>query len=124
VKRNEKGFSLVEVLVAVTVLGVGIVALVGASALTTRMIGRGKSNTRVAQVATSRLEWLRLQAYSTSPNCTSGNFASGGPVTTDGVTESWTVSNAGTLREVRINFSYKTVRGSRTDSLVTRIECF
>ncbi len=124
-KRNEAGFSLVEVLVAVTVLGVGIVALVGSSALVTRMIGRGKTNTKAAQVATSRLEWLRLRAYSTSPLCTHAQFANGGPVTTDGITESWLVDNAaaGPLRKVRVNFSYKTVRGIRSDSLVTRIEC-
>jgi len=126
VNRDEAGFSLVEVLVAVTILGVGVVALAGASALTTRMIGRGKTDTRSTQVATSRLEWLRLQAYSTSPRCTSGNFANGGPVTTpEGVTESWTVDGpgVGALRKVRVNVSYRTVRGTRTDSLVTRIEC-
>jgi prepilin-type N-terminal cleavage/methylation domain-containing protein len=126
VKRDNAGFSLVEVLVAVTVLGVGVVALAGASALTTRMIGRGRTDTRAAQVATSRLEWLRLQAYSTDPRCTVGNFASGGPVTTpEGVTESWTVDGpgVGTLRKVRVNVSYRAVRGTRTDSLVTRIEC-
>jgi prepilin-type N-terminal cleavage/methylation domain-containing protein len=126
VKRDEGGFSLVEVLVAVTILGVGVVALAGASALTTRMIGRGKTDTRATQVATSRVEWLRLWAYSTDPRCTSGNFGNGGPVTNaEGVTESWTVEGPGVgpVRRVRVNVSYRTVRGTRTDSIVTRIEC-
>ena len=125
-KRQDAGFSLVEVLVAVTILGVGVVALAGASATVTRMIGRGKTDTRSTQVATSRLEWLRLQAYSTDPHCTAGGFASGGPVVTNGVTESWTVDGAaaGPLRKVRVNVSYRTARtGVKSDSLVTRIEC-
>ncbi|MBA3344628.1 MAG: prepilin-type N-terminal cleavage/methylation domain-containing protein, partial [Gemmatimonadales bacterium] len=41
-KRAPAGFTLVEVLVAVVVLGVGIVALAGASAMATRMIGQGQ----------------------------------------------------------------------------------
>jgi prepilin-type N-terminal cleavage/methylation domain-containing protein len=123
VKRSTAGFSLVEVLVAVVVLGVGIVALVGSSAMVTRMIGRGKIETRVAQTASRRIEALRLAAYSTSPRCTAGAFASGGPVTTNGVTESWVVPAAGKVRSVQVNVSYRTVQGPRTASLQTRIEC-
>ena len=48
-KQSSAGFSLVEVLVAIVVLGIGIVAMVGSSAMVTRMIGRGKVETRAAQ---------------------------------------------------------------------------
>jgi prepilin-type N-terminal cleavage/methylation domain-containing protein len=122
-KRSSAGFSLVEVLVAIVVLGVGIVALVGSSAMVTRMIGRGKVETRAAQVASRRLETLRLAAYSTSPRCTAAGFASGGPVTTSNVTESWVVPAVGKVRSVQVNVTYRTVQGSRTASLQTRIEC-
>jgi prepilin-type N-terminal cleavage/methylation domain-containing protein len=122
-KQSSAGFSLVEVLVAIVVLGIGIVAMVGSSAMVTRMIGRGKVETRVAQVASRRLETLRLAAYSTSPRCTGAGFAGGGPVTTSNVTESWVVSAAGKVRSVQVNVTYRTVQGSRTASLQTRIEC-
>jgi prepilin-type N-terminal cleavage/methylation domain-containing protein len=122
-KRSSAGFTLVEVLVAVVVLGIGIVALVGSSAMVTRMIGRGKVETRVAQVASRRLETLRLAAYSTTPRCTAAGFANGGPVNTSGVTESWVVPAAGKVRSVQVNVNYRTVQGARTASLQTRIEC-
>ena len=122
-KRSASGFTLAEVLVAIVVLGIGIVALVGSSAMVTRMIGRGKVETRAAQTASRRIEKLRLAAYSTTPRCTAASFANGGPVTTNGVTESWTVPVAGKVRSVQVNVTYRTVRGARTASLQTRIEC-
>jgi Tfp pilus assembly protein PilV len=111
------------VLVAIVVLGVGIVALVGSSAMVTRMIGRGKVETRAAQVASRRIETLRLAAYSTSPRCTAAGFISGGPATTSNVTESWVVPTVGKVRSVQVNVTYRTVQGTRTASLQTRIEC-
>lgn len=122
--RSQSGFSLVEVLVAVMILGVGVTALVGSSSMTTRMIGRGKSETQVAGIASRRLETLRAAAHSTSPRCsTAAGFASGGPVTAGGVTESWVVPPTGRVRTVQVNVTYRTARGPRTASLQTRIEC-
>lgn len=121
-KRPQGGFTLVEVLVAVVVLGVGVTALVGSSAMVTRMVGRGLMATRAAQRASSRLETMRRIAYSTSPRCTSGSFASGGPATTQGVTESWQLTGTNP-RTVTVTVSYKTARGTRTDVVTTLIEC-
>jgi prepilin-type N-terminal cleavage/methylation domain-containing protein len=122
-QRSQSGFTLVEVLIAVVVIGIGIIALAGGSSLVTRMIGRGKVETRAAQVASRRMETLRLAAASSSPRCTSTAFASGGPAVHDGVAESWMVSPAGRVRLVRITVSYLTVRGPRTAELQTGIEC-
>ncbi len=122
-KRASAGFSLIEVLVAVVVLGVGLVALVGSSAMVTRMIGRGKITTRAAQVASSRLEKLRVAAFSTTPRCTSASFATGGPLTAAGITESWTVSTGSSLRTVQVTVSYRTSNGTRSNLLQTRIRC-
>jgi type IV pilus assembly protein PilV len=122
VRRSESGFTLVEVLVAVVVLGVGITALVGSSVMVTRMIGRGQMETRAAQLASKRLETLRRIANSTSPRCTAGAFANGGPITSQGVTESWQLTGA-TPRTVSVTVSYMTARGTHTDVLTTRIWC-
>ncbi|HET6345602.1 MAG TPA: prepilin-type N-terminal cleavage/methylation domain-containing protein, partial [Myxococcota bacterium] len=83
-RQARAGFTLVEVLVAVVVLGIGVLALVGSSAMVTRMIGRGQMGTRAAQVASKRLDSLRIVAYATTPRCTL--LASGGPVTSQRVT--------------------------------------
>jgi prepilin-type N-terminal cleavage/methylation domain-containing protein len=123
VKHSESGFTLVEVVVAMVVLSVGIIAMAGSTAMVTRMIGRGKVETRAAQAASRRLEILRLAANSTTPHCTAGTFASGGPVTANGLIESWTVPVAGRVRSVQVNITYPTARGARTANLQTRIEC-
>jgi prepilin-type N-terminal cleavage/methylation domain-containing protein len=121
--RSDSGFTLVEVLVAMVVLSVGIIAMAGSTAMVTRMIGRGKVETRVAQAAARRIEMLRLAANSTTPRCTAGTFASGGPVTTNGLTEQWSVPIIGKVRSVQVNVTYRTARGSRTANLQSRIEC-
>jgi hypothetical protein len=97
------------------------VAMAGSSAAVTRMIGRGKVDTRAAQVATRQAEVLRLTAYSTTPRCTA--LANGGPAPVDHVTLSWTVAVTGTGRTVNVSASYRTARGMRTQVLTTYIEC-
>jgi prepilin-type N-terminal cleavage/methylation domain-containing protein len=125
VKRTSAGFTLVEVLVAVVVLAIGIIAMAGSAGMVTRMIGRGKMATRAGQAATRKMEQLRLAAYSTSPRCTAAGFASGGPeVTTQAVTRSWVVPAFGKVRNVLVVVSFKTTRGgAHTDTLNTVIEC-
>jgi prepilin-type N-terminal cleavage/methylation domain-containing protein len=123
-KRATAGFTLVEVLVAVVVLGIGIIAMAGTSGMVARMIGRGKMATRAGQAATRKVEELRLAAYSTSPRCTAGAFASGGPVVANGVTTSWVVGASAKARSVQVTVSFKTTRGgTHTDVLNTLIEC-
>jgi prepilin-type N-terminal cleavage/methylation domain-containing protein len=117
------GFTLVEVLVAIVVLSVGILALTGSSAVINRMIGRGKVETHAALLAARRVEHLRLAAASTLPRCTSSEFASGGPVWEDGLQQTWTVTPVGSSRRVRVTVSYLTVRGRRSAVLETSIPC-
>lgn len=122
-KHSRLAFTLIEVLVAVLVLGVGIIALVGTSAGVTRMIGRGKIETRAAQAASSRMETLRLAAYATSPRCSNPGFASGGPVLSGGMTELWVVPPTGKVRKVRVTVTYLTTRGAREAVLETALTC-
>jgi prepilin-type N-terminal cleavage/methylation domain-containing protein len=122
-KHCRSGFTLVEALVAVVVVGIGILALMSASASVTRMIGRGKMETRAALAASQRMEVLRSVAGATSPRCANPAFSSGGPVMVGGVAEKWEVASNGKVRPVRVTVTYLTVRGLRTASLETRITC-
>ena len=123
-KRATAGFTLVEVLVSVVVLGIGIIAMAGTSGMVARMIGRGKMSTRAGQAVTRKVEELRLAAYSTTPHCSAGAFASGGPVVANGVTTTWVVGASGKARSVQVTVSFKTTRGgTHTDVLNTLIEC-
>lgn len=121
--RSERGgFTLIEVIIAIVVLAVGVMALLGSSAMVTRMIGAGKHSTQAVEVATRRLENLRRIAYSTTPRCTDGNFASG-TATGPGYTEAWTVQANGVARTVADTVTYTTTRGSSVIGLETRILC-
>jgi len=122
VSRSRSGFTLVEVLIAVTVLSVGIIALAGNAAMATRMIGRGKSDTQAAQLATLKVDSLRARAYATDPRCTA---LVNGTSTASAVTLSWTVTvpASGIGRNVSVSASYQTPRGAHTEVLTTYIEC-
>ena len=121
--KTTVGFTLIEVMVALIVLGVGILALSGSSAMFNRMIGRGRVETHAALLAARRMEKLRMAAAATTPRCTSPSFASGGPLWEDGLRQSWTVDPSGSVRKVRVSVSYLTIRGSRAAVLETGIPC-
>jgi prepilin-type N-terminal cleavage/methylation domain-containing protein len=56
----KRGFTIVEVLVAIVVLTVGLLGLVTTAALTTRMIARGQRSSMAATFAAQRMERLRV----------------------------------------------------------------
>jgi prepilin-type N-terminal cleavage/methylation domain-containing protein len=121
--RSEQGFTLVEVMLAVIVLSVGVMALVGSSALATRMIGRGKTSSQVAQVANARAELLRAYAAQ-APGCTNANLQSNS-ATTAGVAEQWTLQGSAgdPTRDVRMIFTYNIARGVRSDTSTITLYC-
>ncbi len=73
------GFTLVELMVAVLVLSVGLLALVATSAVATRMLAEGRRASRVAALAAQRMAMLSCTAV--------GGAAADGPYTV-----TWTVS--------------------------------
>lgn len=123
-RRSEQGFTIIEIMLAVIVLSVGVMALVGSSALATRMIGRGSVSTRVTQVANARAELLRAYAAQTSPGCTNANVVNGNAVT-NGITEAWSLGgNPGDFtRDVTMTFTYQVPRGTRSDVMVITLYC-
>jgi len=121
--REERGFTLVEVLLAVVLLSIGVMALVGSSAMVTRMIGKGQQYTFVSQRARDRFERLRQLASGTSPKCTAAAFKTDSVPATYGITERWTVPANGTERLVTVYLTYGTVKGTRADTVSATILC-
>jgi Tfp pilus assembly protein PilV len=121
--ESRAAFTVVEAVIALVVLSVGILALVGSAALTSRMIGWGRQSTRAGQVAAGRIERLRQVAFSTVPACTAAEWRSDSAVG-PGVTESWQILDpAGPARRVRIILRTRRTTASSTDTVVTGVLC-
>lgn len=117
------GFTLVEVMVAIVILAIGLLALGGATANVSKMAGFGKWTTVASQVATRRLENIRQIAYSTTPPCTSTALIGGGPIAAGSVTEAWRITGTGQTRLVTIVVTYPRSGRQVSDSVVTVLRC-
>jgi prepilin-type N-terminal cleavage/methylation domain-containing protein len=120
VNSNTRGFTLIEIVIAIVILSVGVLGMAGTAGLVSRMIGQGKRNTQAGAVTMQRMELLRQSALSTTPHCTA---LAGGTSTANAMTETWTVTGAGASRRVQIIVTYRTTRGTRADTVKTVVLC-
>jgi prepilin-type N-terminal cleavage/methylation domain-containing protein len=97
VSGRRDGFTLIEVLVAIGILSVGILALLQTASTITIMLRDGRLRTMASAVAASRIDNLRLLAATTTPTCTA---VSGGSASSPQGTEAWTITGAGRSRTV------------------------
>lgn len=123
--RKPSGFTIVELLVALTVLGVGLLALAAGMGSVTTTLHGSRISTEAVQLATRRMDRLRAAARSTPAPCTASTFtSSAAAITNAGVTTTWVVPATGTLRRVLVIASYRLGRGRvRVDTLATTISC-
>ncbi len=119
---NQRGFSIVEVLVAIIILTIGLLALAQSSGAVTTMIGRGKQDTQAALAAQQQLERLRQVATTTTPKCTSlSSGTATGPA--PGTTTVWTVAGTGNSRDVTVTVTYRVSRGTRSETVRAVLGC-
>jgi prepilin-type N-terminal cleavage/methylation domain-containing protein len=90
---HRHGHSLLEVLVALTILSLGLLAQAGAITLIVRLVDRGHRADRAATIAVTRLEELRLAAAGGLPPCQGGSVA--GTQQHLHIHESWTGARTG-----------------------------
>jgi prepilin-type N-terminal cleavage/methylation domain-containing protein len=110
--RAERGFTIVEVLVAIMILSVGLMGLVTTAGLVTRMIAQGHRYTEASALANERIEVLRSQ----------GCPAAGtGSETRGAYTIGWRVVQLAqpSGRGLVVSVQSPTSRGTRTDSFET-----
>jgi len=120
--KTERGFTIVEVIIAIIVLTVGLLGLVTTSALVTRMIARGQRSANGATFASKRLELLRVTGCKSQAAGKDTLYTQSGTavatnswVFTDATNKHWTILD--TLR-------YQTSMGAwRTDILETQVSC-
>ncbi|HEV8265219.1 MAG TPA: prepilin-type N-terminal cleavage/methylation domain-containing protein [Gemmatimonadales bacterium] len=122
-RRDQGGFTIVEVLIAILVLTVGLLGLVTTSALVTRMIARGQRSAEAAAFAARRLERLRPAA------CITAQRVAGSDTLYRGSTwvaiNTWTFTDIGNNSyRLRIVTTAKTVQNrTRTEATETTIPC-
>jgi len=120
---NRSGFTVAEVIVAVAVLSVGLLALAGSTALTSRMVGWGQRDTRVGQAAAARVERLRQVAFSTVPPCSAPEWRSDSAVGS-GLSESWEIlDDPGPVGRVRIVLRSRRPGSTSSDTVLTAVLC-
>jgi Tfp pilus assembly protein PilV len=121
--KNNKGFTIIEIIIAIIVLTVGVLGMVTTAALVTRMIARGQRSAQASAFAARRLERMRVAA------CVNAQRVDGSDTLYRGSTwvalNNWTFSVAGDQNyRLKIVSTYKTEQNkTRRDSTETTISC-
>ncbi len=111
---NERGFSLIELIVAILILTVGILGLAATAGQVTKMVGWGGRYGASAVVAGGQLEQLRATPCVSLANGTA----------TKGIYSlSWTITASGTLRTMTLTVTYPNGRTTRNDVYETYRSC-
>lgn len=96
--RSRNGFTLVEALVSLVLFEIGILALVGSSAVTARDIGDAHQRSRARAAASVRIERMRLAGC---PAPSAGRNTLPG-----GIVESWRIDAIGAARALSDSVEY------------------
>lgn len=110
-RRRHRGFTLVEMLVALTLLGVGVTAWLGTTTLAVRIAGAAAREAAAHQRSRSRAEQIAGAPCS-------------GVVPGTSATESWSVTPmANGIRLVRVTAQYVDERGDRQALYERAVAC-
>ena len=112
--RARSGFTVVEVMVAMLVLSLGVLAMVGTAALVQRQMGSAQQQSLAAFAAQTRFEQLR------SINCQS---IANGSAATRTVTEAWVKKDTARAVIVTDTVHYTTGYGQRFQIYRTTVSC-
>ena len=122
------GFTIVEVLVAISILTVGVLAMMGTSVAVQRLITRGRRVTQATQLGEQVLDSLRLKANEDLQACT-GLVSNSTGYTRQAVTVKWDIGAltavTGTVssRQVQVYLTYAADRKNLADTLTTVFKC-
>lgn len=126
-RQPRGGSTLVEVVVAIMVLTVGVLALAGTPAALDRLIVRGRRLTQAAQLGEQVLDSLRRQATGELRACSALRPDPVG-YTQQSVRVSWDVgaltsSGGSRVRQVRVILTYAADRRVLADTVSTLLRC-
>lgn len=125
--RARAGFTIPEVLVAICILTVGILAMMGTSAAVQRLITRGRRVTQAVQLGEQVLDSLRLKANEDLQAC-NGLVSNSTGYSRQAVTVAWEVgaktANGNVFeRQVQVFLTYAADRKTLADTITTVFKC-
>ena len=116
--QPRRGVTLVELIVAMTILTVGLMAIVGVSASVARSLGESRSDNLAAIAAESRFEKVAGDA------CSGLTLNTAFTATNRNVSEKWIIQDGGNnTRLVIDSVSWTTRRGTRKLAFQTLLPC-
>lgn len=121
--KSRRGFTIIEIIIAIVVLTVGVLGMVTTAALVTRMIARGQRSASASAFASRRVERMRVAA------CVDAQRVGGADTLYRGsqwvAVNRWTFTDLGNLNYRLKNVStYRTAQNKvRSDSTETTISC-
>jgi len=111
---DTRGFTLIELMVAVTVLAVGVLAVAASAAPLARLVRRGGIRAAAAEAAGAAIETAR------AAGCEAG---AGGAYGGHGLRLSWSLAGSGALREMTVVATYPWGSGAHSDTFVAAVAC-
>lgn len=120
-RRTRRGFTLLEVLLALLVLTTGLLGFAGTLGPISALAGQGRIHSRAAVVLASRVSRLRTELQAGAPGCVLP--AAGSLVHPSGVDESWHSSLSVNIVEFRIVARFRLPRRTAAETLIARLPC-
>lgn len=120
---GERGFTIIEVMIAVVILTVGLLGLTTTSGLVTRMIGRGQRSEVAALLAMQRMERSRPAACIPAQRVNGSETLLRGSQVVARI--AWTFTDAGNQSiRLRVVTDYVvSANRMRTDTMETQVVC-
>ena len=114
-RRPRRGFTLIEMIIAIVVMSIGVMGLAGTATYVATQMGGGKAQTLAATLATKVADSLAARRCSALVN---------GSQTKRDVTVTWTVADSSRTRWVTESVQYQVKRGpTKTMTYTTVIQC-
>ena len=109
-----RGFTLIEMVLAIFVFSIGALGLAATTAVITRSLAWSAIRERARRVAEGRIESLRALSC---------GLARSGSETRQGITSTWTVTQTGTSVSIVESVTYNAGGATRTDAYPALVRC-
>ena len=112
--QSQRGYTIVELLIAVMIFSVGLLAMAGTASVMLTTLTSTQSRTIASSVAESRFERMRATP------CAS---RAAGSATTRGIAESWTLDRLARADDVTVAVTFLSNHQSRTETFRSFMPC-